>query len=239
MLLDRRAVARPDHLPHVDRLLLPLRLHRLCLAEFEGLASSEIRFLADQNSVRRGGRLDPCGRVEDVTGRRPLSLAGPCAEHDERLTRVDADANVKVEPLVLAIQLGNRALHSERCTNGSLWIVLVRFRRAEQRQHRVAAELLEGSPMALELGPHPRVVGRDQGLDVLGVELFRARRRAHEVDEDCGDHLSLLASRWRRSRGIGKRRAALMAEPSFLRVLRPACRTHAHTSSVRRWARGF
>ena len=39
-------------------------------------------------------------------------------------------------------------------------------------------------PCALELGAHTRVVGRDERLHVLRVELLGARGRADEVDED-------------------------------------------------------
>ena len=57
----------------------------------------------------------------------------------------------------------------ERRPDRPLGVVLVRDRRAEDRHHRVADELLDRAAEPLELGLQPRVVGIEEGGDVLGV----------------------------------------------------------------------
>ncbi len=70
----------------------------------------------------------------------------------------------------------------------------MRERRAEQRHHGVADELLDRAPEALELGAEVGVVGVEQRAHVLGVELLRPRREADQVGEEDAHDLSLLAS---------------------------------------------
>ena len=69
----------------------------------------------------------------------------------------------------------------------------MRDRRAEDRDHRVADELLDGAAPALELGAQPLVVRAQERVDVLGVELLGARREADQVGEEDGDDLALPA----------------------------------------------
>ena len=223
-----RFVLRSHDLPNFDRLRLPLRLHGLGRLEGERVLRREIRRPTDEDAVYRRGRLDSRSGIQHVAGGRPLALARARAEHDKRFAGVDADPDVEVEPLVLRVELGERPADREACSDRTLRVVLVRLRGPEQGQDRIAAELLERPAVALELGPHPRVIGSDQGFDIFRVELLGARGRADQVDEDRSDHLALLARRQRRRRGVDKRGAALEAEPSFLGILRPACRTRAH-----------
>ena len=81
----------------------------------------------------------------------------------------------------------------ERRADRALGIVLVRRRRAEERHHRVADELLDRAAVPLELGADALVVGAEDRLDVLRVERLRARREADEVAEDDRDDLALAA----------------------------------------------
>ena len=107
----------------------------------------------------------------------------------------------------------------------------MRDRRAEERHHRVADELLDRAAEALELVAQVRVVGREHRADVLGIELLGARREADEVGEEDGDDLALLA------RGRGRpleRRATGVAEAGAGRVLPAAPGTDDHARSVRR-----
>ena len=165
----------------------------------------------DEDAVGRRGRLDPRCGVEHVAGSRPLSLARPRPEHHERLAGVDAGPDVEVEPLVLLVQLGDSLPDRERRADGALRIVLVGLRRAEQREDGVAAELLEGAAVGLELTADACVVRSHERLHVLGVEILGASGRADEVDEDRGDDLSLLAGR----RRGGKRTPAEAAKPEL------------------------
>ncbi len=146
---------------------------------------------------------------------------------------MDPDPDVEVEPLVLRVELGERPADREACSDRTFRVVLVRLRRPEQGQDRIAAELLEGPAVPLELGPHARVVRSDERLDVLGIELLGARGRTDEVDEDRGDHLALLA-RLRGWRRIGQRVPATEAKARLFRILGPAYAANPHVSSVRR-----
>jgi hypothetical protein len=193
----------------------------------------QVGLLADEDSVRRRGGLNAGRRVEHVPGGRPFALARARAEHHERLTGMDPDADVQVEPLVLGIQLRDRPLDREPGANGTLGVVLVGFRRAEERQDGVAAELFERAAVPLELSPHTRVVRGDERLDVLGVELLGAGGRADEVDEDRRDDLSFLARR-RGSGRAGQRRAAGQAKAGLYGVFRTAFDAKRHRRRVRR-----
>ena len=69
----------------------------------------------------------------------------------------------------------------------------MRGRRAEQRHHRVADELLDGAAMALELGADALVVRAEERLDVLGIHRLGPGGEADEVAEDDRDDLALAA----------------------------------------------
>ena len=197
--------------PHLDGLRLPFRLDRLGFPERKGVLRREVGRAADEDAVGRCGRLDPRGRIEHVAGGRPLSLARPRPEHHERLAGVDPGPDMEVEPLVLLVQLGDSLSDRERGADGTLRIVLVRLRRAEERQNGIAAELLEGAAVPLELAADARVVGRYERSHVFGIEIFRACGRADEVDEDRGDDLAFLARR----RCGGERTPAEAAKPEL------------------------
>ena len=154
-----------------------------------------IREFADKDAVDRRRRLDARGGVHHVTRGDALALARSRADDDERFASVDADADLQIEPLVLGVQLVDRAADGERRSNGSLRIVLVRDRSAEQRDHRVADELLDRAAVALQLGSEAGIVGREPRSDVLRVHLLGLRGRADDVGEEDGDELPLLGRR--------------------------------------------
>ena len=81
----------------------------------------------------------------------------------------------------------------ERCAHGALGVVLVRGRRAEERHHGIADELLDGAAVTLELRADALVVGAQERLDVLGIDRLRRAREADEVAEDDRDDLALAA----------------------------------------------
>jgi len=83
----------------------------------------------------------------------------------------------------------------------------------------------------LELGSDPGVVVREQRANVLRIECLGSGGRAHEVAEEDGDDLALLASF-----GLGdKGRSAHAAEPESLRILLATVRTDdRHAGNVRR-----
>ena len=108
--------------------------------------------LADEDAVDRRGRLKAGCRVHDVAGGHSLAFARSCADDDQRLTGVHADAHLEIEPLVGRVQVVDRLTDRESGLHGALGIVLVRDRSTEERDDGVADELLDRAAEALELG---------------------------------------------------------------------------------------
>jgi hypothetical protein len=185
------------------------------LRVLDAIACRAPRRLADEDAVHRCGRLQPRRRVDDITGRHALAGFGPRAERDQRLAGVDGDAELKVG-LLFAHPVADR----ERGAHRSLGIVLVRDRSAEERDDRVADELLHGAAVALELRAQPLVVRRQQCAHVLRVHLLGARGEPDEVGEQHRDDLALL-SRYLRL----ERRPAREAEAGACGIVLPAIRT--------------
>ncbi len=110
-----------------------------------------------------------CGRAAVLTTSGGHSLAGirPGIERDERLAgRADAE---------LQILLDGEVADRESRASGSLRVVLVRRRRAEQWHHCVADELLHRAAVPLELCTDQLVVRAEDRLDVLGIKRLRPR----------------------------------------------------------------
>ena len=122
-------------------------------------------------------------------GSHAFALGRPSAERDQGLAGRDADSHLEVA--LLTDPVADR----ERRANRPLGIVLVSGRRAEERHHRVADELLDRPAAPLELRAQPRVVRLEHGAHVLGVELLGPRREADEVGEEDGHDLALLPGR--------------------------------------------
>ena len=104
----------------------------------------------------------------------------------------------------------------------------MRGRRAEQRHHRIADELLDGPAEPLELGAQMRVVRREQRTHVLRVEALGASGEADEIREQDGHHLPLLATLPRR---LVDRGPAEGAERELPRQLLPASRARHSVES--------
>ena len=174
-------------LPRRDRLRLALRLDRLELAVVDRLLGRAERLLADDDRVHGAA---PWSRAA-VLITSPAAIDSPASgwasTRDERLAGVDSDPHLDA---LLERPVADR----ERRANRPLGIVLVRRRRAEERHHRVADELLDRAAVALELGADVPVVAAELGGDVLGVDLLGARREADEVGEEDGDDLPLPAA---------------------------------------------
>jgi hypothetical protein len=132
--------------------------------------------------------------------------------------------------LELVALLRHPVADRERRADRALGIVLVRGRSAEERDHGVADELLDGAAEALELAAQVRVVGSEEPAHVLGIELLGAGGEADEIGEEHRHDLALLAHR--RGRSL-QRRAARVAEPGGARILSRAAWADDHVLSVR------
>ena len=99
----------------------------------------------------------------------------------------------------------------EGSAHRTLGIVFMGDRRAEQRHHGVADELLDGTAEAFEIGSEPLVIWGEQGANVLGIETLGRRGEAHQVGEEHRNRFAFLASL---DLGFPQRRPAERAEPS-------------------------
>ena len=192
-LPDGRRGAKSE--PRLHRRLLPLRNDRLRRAVLDGAARPDVRLLADEHRPDRRRRLQTGCGVHDVSGNEGLATLGTGVECDDRLARVDRDA--QLEPFVLGpVANGKSGAH------GPLGVVAVRHRRTENAHHGIADELLDLPAVALELAAHALVVGDEERANVLRVELLGARGEADEVDEQHRHDAALLAGRpWLPERG--------------------------------------
>ena len=139
-----------------------------------------MRRLSDQDSVRGCGCLESCRGVDDVPGDHALPFSRTSVECDKRLPRVDADADGKPE-LRLPVELIDRGADRKSGAHRALGIVLVGNGRTEDGHDRVSDELLDRAAVTFDLASQPSVVRREQGADVLGVELLRSAGEADEV----------------------------------------------------------
>jgi len=179
-----------------------------------------LRRLADEHRAGLRRRLDPRGGVDEVARDHPLTLG---AKGDGRLAAEHPRADTEAR-----IERRDRADEVERGANGPLRVVLVRDRRAPERHHRVAYELLHGAAVPLDRGAGEVEVAGQQFARVLGVPSLGGGREPDEVREEHRHEpaLGLWLSRCRAGdAGIGRERSpALAAELHPGRVGRPAVR---------------
>ena len=198
-----RAAASPAAAGPHDAVELHLCGHALQLVLTLVLGDEEPGDLAmhaqrDPYFSGRGGALHARGDV----GRFAVHLARRI-DHDPPALQPDARGKLRrASRGVACVEVGERALDRERRAHGALAVVLLRLGIAEQR-HQPVAELLQdmaaerghGGRGGVEITPH-------QIPPVLGIELRREARRAHEVAKHDRDRtvLGVLAGRrgWRR-----------------------------------------
>ena len=123
----------------------------------------------------------------------PSPSSGLRAEGDDRLAGVDREAHLEIEAFVAGVHLRDCNAHAERGAHRSLGVVAVRDGCAENADHRVADELLDGAPERLDLAAQPRVVRGQDRPHILGIQVVRTRGEPDQVDKEDGDDLPLLA----------------------------------------------
>ena len=133
------------------------------------MAGRAVRRLVDEDAVDRRGGLEAGGGVDDVARGHALARSGR------------ASSETSASPVVIPTRSSSALLEREvadreRGADGALGIVLVRGRRAEERHHGVADELLDGAAVTLELRADALVVRAEERLDVLGVQRLGAWR---------------------------------------------------------------
>src|SRR6202040_2409704 len=108
------------------------------------------------------------------------------------------DPNLEIDPFLGAQLLGvplYLVLHSECCVERTLRMVLMRDRRAEQRENSVAGGLHDVSVEAMDRVHHQLERGVNDGASFLRIEVLDQIHRALDVSEQRRDHLSLAVGR--------------------------------------------
>ena len=90
-------------------------------------------------------------------------------------------------------------LHAERRIECALRMVLVRDRRAEQREDAVAGGLCDVTAVAMDRVHHQLERGIDNRARLLGVEVLDQLHRTLDVGEQRGDGLALALDRLQRA----------------------------------------
>jgi hypothetical protein len=135
---------RGERCPDWDRLRLSLRLDRLSRFVIDSLARRAVGRLVREDAVHRRRALEACRGVDDIARGHALAGSGLRVEVHERFSPRDPDA--ELEPL-----LEREVADREGGADGSLGVVLVGNRSAEQRHDGVADELLDRPSVPLEL----------------------------------------------------------------------------------------
>ena len=185
--VDAEARTRLQRLPDRDRLALSLRHDRFRGAVVDDVAGRALCLLAGEDAVDRCRGLQPRCRVHDVAGDEALAAVGTGVERHERLTGVDGDPDLD------AVLLDRPVPDCERRPKCSLGVVLASDRRAEDRDDGVADELLDRAAPLFELRAQSLVVGAENRVDVLGVELLGARGEADQIGEEDRDDFAFAA----------------------------------------------
>ena len=217
--------ARADGEPGADRVRLPLRNDRLCLAEVDEVSRRTVSLLADENRVRRRSGLKARRGIDDVARDHRLPQLRPRPERDDRLACVNGQAHLQIQLRIGRVELSDGAARSEGRAHRTLRIVAVRDRRTEDRHDGVADELLDRPAEGLDLRAQPRVIAVQDPAHVLGIELLGACGETHQIGEEDSHDLPLLA---RTDRLAGKRACASVAEAGALGILVPTARTDGH-----------
>ena len=184
---QRRVV--PDRLPHPHLLIAAAELDLLVRPEAHARRAQRARGVADEHRPGRRHLLEPGGGVDDVAHRRVVGAGDGAHQH---LAGVDADPHPQLVGGMLLAEVAQRGLHRQRRAHGPVGVVLVRDRRPEQRDDRVAEHLVDDAAVGLDVGDEQREGGVDEALDLFGVAALGERREADDVGEQHGHDPPLL-----------------------------------------------
>ena len=147
-----------------QRLALALERDGVAGVEGEDLLGGGVRGLADRDRHRRRRALQAGGDVDGVAGEEALARAGVDVEAHQGLAGVDADADL--DGLAGDARQGVDLVDQAQAgAHGALGVVLVQRRHAEDGDHGVADELLDGAAVGLDDAPGRRVVAAQEGVD--------------------------------------------------------------------------
>jgi len=164
----------------------PLRRDRARRPELDASRREPTRQVADEDLAGLGALLE-ARRLVHRWPRDERLLTG--ARDD--LTRVHTEPELEGQT-ARRIQLADALAQREGGADRALGVVIVRRRRAEDRHHRVADELLDGPAVLLEDLPHLGEGPSVRTPDDLGVVRHAGCGRADDVGEQDGDQLALV-----------------------------------------------
>ena len=220
------ALPWPKCFPGADRQLLPLGVELPQIAVGDRSLGREPRPLPHENRARLGELLNPRGDVHRVTGHDELSARGSLSPGDH-LARVHTDSQADVRTVALRDPRGESrepVADRERRSNRALGVVLVCLWRSEDRDDRVADELLSDTTVPFHLATHEVEELALDFADILRVDALPQGGRAGEIGEEHRDDPAflVLGRNGRPLRIRAKGGAARGAERRRGRLLAPA-----------------
>jgi hypothetical protein len=153
------------------------------------------RIFGGRDRSGRCQRLHPGRQTGRMSNRRVFGMRriGLDAAHD-RLAGVDADAHLdrRIAGLAQPRRVAPHViLHLERGQQRAMRMVLVRDRRAEQREHAVAGGLHDVAVVAMDRIDHDADRWIDERASLLGIDVLDQIHRAFDIGEQRGDGFAL------------------------------------------------
>ena len=185
-------VGRLQDTPGTDRILLSSELELADRFVADGTAGEGVDRGTYDDLARFRLLLEPGGQVERIPGRHGGAAKG-VADHD--LSRLHTEADAESDPVARARLLGECLgpfLDGDRGADRPLGIVLVSLLEAEDTEHGVAAELLDGAAVKVDLPGRHLEEASDQAAHHLRVEALAQAGRPDQVCEQGGDVPALL-----------------------------------------------
>jgi hypothetical protein len=197
--------AQREQLPGRYRFRLSFQLERPDRGRVDRVSHQLHRRRPEQHLPRFRRLLETCCDVEGVSGRQALRRTG----HD--LAAVDADPR-------LQSQLRQCFTHLERRTHRPQRIVFMRYGNPEDRHHRIADELVDGTAVRFDDRFHPFEEVCEQRARRLGVDRLSECRRTDDIAEHHRHDLALHVFRSERCCAVRAVRKSLLALPPATRA---------------------
>jgi len=144
--------------------------------------------VADEDLAGDGGLPDARGRVHGLPGHQ--ELVAVAAAHD--LAGVQPDAQLERGRAAAHGARSDLRADRERRANGTLGVILVRDRRAEDGHDLIADEFLDDAAVRFDDLAEGREGPEQGGPHDLRIVVTNERRRPHDVGEQHGDQTPLL-----------------------------------------------
>jgi hypothetical protein len=195
----RRFQARP-HPPHTleiedaQRLAQPLEPGLPKVSEREVAGNEACRILCEEHFPRLGDLLHPCREPYGMSLRRVIHAQVVSDPADDHLARIEAHADREVQTMLephLVRVAPKLPLEVQRRIAGTLCVVFVRDRRAEQRHDAVTSVLVDRALETVNSLGEDREEAIHDLVPLLGIDSLREIHRPLHVGEEHGDLLAL------------------------------------------------